>query len=1109
MKITKNITERRENYFKPSDFLRGRRPEQYSDSIVVEESPLNIPILEQHFLSITGHSEEQSFEYFSRKLLEKEVCPNLMSQVGPTGGGDGKTDSETYPVAEEIAIRWYHGGESATEKWAFAISAQKTWKTKIKKDVESIMGTGRGYSKIFYVSNQRISSKERVEMQDKLRLEYENKVEVVIFGLGWIVDKIIKGNLYEMVTEHFVSVRGLEFKPSKKTGPNDAKREVELADLESAIQDANKYQGAEFQLAEDCLRAAVLACQLERPQEKVEGLFARAIKIAKRLGIKRQILRFLYQRTWKCYFTYDDFDELINSYDEIEKLALESEEAYDLELFTNLFNLLFTASKNGHISEDQAKINFRSEIIKKKLSELEKQGARPNNSLYARTLLVIHEMQFCLIDKDLPKVEKIFKELGEIFKEAGNYGSYPFESYARIVVELGDILTGNTAFEELYDLVQDESLRRSGEGEKGSLLITRGQQQLKAGKTYEAIKFLGKAQTYLIKDEYSGELARSLAVCGRAYQEAGLFWAARSNILSALSISMKSFEETSVMPRLALSAAISLVSLELRLGRVAHLLFGVRLINFIALQIGLDEQQQQDIAKYCTEVDLCLGILLLKANYQQLQHMQKLPHVLEKELFYFSADATLFALGEVDVLKESEGFKDKNTEEEVNDFFELLSSQPASEDLPDAPELFLRDGFVVLKSNVLGCNLLFEVQPNPTSILIAETFLAATESFLATSLNKQVIPYQQELKVKLTPDSAIKGSSITITDDALSPFIEVKHAENFKLDSKESILKFRDNTCFFITKLLPKIAIFPEMETYFKTLAEDENVFGRALTFSDMTAVSNNIFGNLEWVKLSEWTDKITEILYTLKRSEQWIPKNKKQEPKKEKLRRGEGPAPKGIFDFNKKHGDFKVLSIINVPLWDKASWSGTCFASYGEQYPPVLGLGFENEEAAKAIFQGWNERFGRKDINHEIRIAVIKGIDKNNPAHYAVHICANVESSGVKGGFWVASRINIMTPNSTENLDRFLKERDEKEAFYVVPAVFNRNTPEKEPKFLMDESILKNKIIVKWAWEIGENDEDFAALQIDCEPIIPAHITNPPVLKALGIKRKYGTTNY
>ena len=262
---------------KPSDFLRKRRPEQYSDSVMLEEPTLNIPILEQHFLSITGHSEEQSFEYFSRKLLEREVCPNLMPQVGPTGGGDGKTDSETYPVAEEIAIRWYHGDRSATEKWAVAISAQKTWDSKIQKDVKSIVGTGRGYSKIFFVSNQRISSKKRAEMQDKLGVKYKNKVEIVIFGLGWIVDKIIKDNLYEMLTEHFVSLKGLEFKPSKKTGPNDAKREVELAELESAIQDPNKYQGVEFQLAEDCLRSAVLACQLERSQEKVEGLFARAI----------------------------------------------------------------------------------------------------------------------------------------------------------------------------------------------------------------------------------------------------------------------------------------------------------------------------------------------------------------------------------------------------------------------------------------------------------------------------------------------------------------------------------------------------------------------------------------------------------------------------------------------------------------------------------------------------------------------------------------------------------------------------------------------------------------------------------------------------------------
>jgi hypothetical protein len=46
------------------------------------------------------------FEHFCRRLAEKELCPNLLPHTGPTGGGDSKVDAETYPVAEQVSLRW-------------------------------------------------------------------------------------------------------------------------------------------------------------------------------------------------------------------------------------------------------------------------------------------------------------------------------------------------------------------------------------------------------------------------------------------------------------------------------------------------------------------------------------------------------------------------------------------------------------------------------------------------------------------------------------------------------------------------------------------------------------------------------------------------------------------------------------------------------------------------------------------------------------------------------------------------------------------------------------------------------------------------------------------
>ena len=74
--------------FSPSVFMRLRRPEQFSDSYQSEAVSLDKSFFEYHLDTITNRSDEKTFEHFCRKLAQKEICPNLIPQTGPTGGGD-------------------------------------------------------------------------------------------------------------------------------------------------------------------------------------------------------------------------------------------------------------------------------------------------------------------------------------------------------------------------------------------------------------------------------------------------------------------------------------------------------------------------------------------------------------------------------------------------------------------------------------------------------------------------------------------------------------------------------------------------------------------------------------------------------------------------------------------------------------------------------------------------------------------------------------------------------------------------------------------------------------------------------------------------------------
>jgi len=71
--------------FKPSEYMRARRPELFSDSRIESEPLLGRELLEYHLETLTSRKGEAKFEYFCRRLCEREICPNLLPQTGPTG----------------------------------------------------------------------------------------------------------------------------------------------------------------------------------------------------------------------------------------------------------------------------------------------------------------------------------------------------------------------------------------------------------------------------------------------------------------------------------------------------------------------------------------------------------------------------------------------------------------------------------------------------------------------------------------------------------------------------------------------------------------------------------------------------------------------------------------------------------------------------------------------------------------------------------------------------------------------------------------------------------------------------------------------------------------
>ena len=1091
--------------FSPSGYMRARRPELFSDTKTVAEPRLTREVFEHQLDTLTSRKQETEFEHFCRRLAEKDLCPNLIPQTGPTGGGDSKVDAETYPVANEIAMRWYDGiGIAASrERWAFAFSAKKKWKPKFNGDVKKIIETGRDYKHIYFITNQFVRDKERAELEDELSKKYS--VGIHICDRTWIVKCVFEHNRLRIAIET-LNLTEYDESTSKVVGPHDTERAAELKELEQQIEDSDRYSGVEYQLAEDCLQAALLARGLELPRFEVDGRFSRATRVADKVGNRHQILRITYARAWTAFWWYDDFTELNNLYDQVEKLIFGSMQAADLDLLANLWTILYSSVIQGRLTAKEASLDTRTGKLKSELERIAAEKHRPNNALLAHTRRLLMNLNEAVAKKI--SLDATFDNLKKALIASEGLAEFPTTSITRIIQELGDIFVDSTAYDELFDVVVNMVNRRSSEGESGILLLKRGQQKLMAGKKYDAIRLLGQAQQKLAMSEYHDAWIRSLSSCGLAYEAAGLLWAARANTLIAANQVLSEFNKHGKLMPQALWYVQKLVWLEIQLGRVFHVLAWVELAYGIANHLILEGEQKEAFLEERQAQDQILGLLLLKSDIWELKWLGFLPQVLEDLGFKYSRMALLYALGHEDQLRKEGIIPAEESPEAVQDLFKKWLEQPANEDLPHRPEL-MRGDKVILRSYVLGCEVIVEVANNQASLNLGETILGSLEALLATCIDLKagLIPYRSELKIVIQPSDFIEGlPEYTISKDDGGQTIYIRHSQIFPKSSGQEAEAFRSWLMKFILETTFRIALVNDPKSFEEAIIKDENGLGRALNFSEVGIPIENILGEAPKFRPADWEAQIGNERFVLQRDVSWdhgLKETNNETVGSVTLTHGKGEPPDELFGVDKlKHKDRRIISLINIPLWDKAEWRATLYICYPDA-KPVLAIGFRNPEAGKQIFKELRSKLGQIDEKERLRVSIITGIDKKYPSSYTVVISANLlpVTSKQYSSFTMVSRMNRMDPSDLRNLNTFLDNYKRIGTYIIMPAGISVTPP--EPFF--DLSIVKRELNIRAAWEIGENDPDVCGILEDSDPIIPEGIEDVPVLRAL---QRFGKKN-
>lgn len=1076
----------------PRDMMRARHPDLFSDTIRLSEPQIRRAFFEYHLETLTNRKEEYDFEYFCRKLMEKEICPNLVIQTGPTGGGDGKVDSETYPVAQEIAERWWVGLAASSERWAFAFSAKKKWKPKLESDVANIVSTGRKYVHIYFVTNQFVKASKRSAQEDALLKRYGTPVHII--DRSWIVEKVFENNHIGLA----VGALKIEVASGQEVvhGPRDVERLAELEELDKQTTDPDRYVGVRYQLVEDCLRSAILARGLERPRNEVEQRFALADKLAEEMDLRQQRLRIAYNRAWTAFWWFEDYVGFNKFYDEVEKRVLGTDLACDAELLLNLWQLLNTSAKSDRIGSDDAIVDKRRQALVETLESIANDHARPNNALQARASLNFIKLVDAFHEGKADQIEAVWYDFLEILDESKKLGDFPIEQLWKVISELGNIYDG-PGFDELYEGMVDIIRQRRSEGEAGEAYVTRGLQKLNGRKPYEAIQWFGKAEAMLLKEECRGELVESLVLSSYAYEKVGLLWAARAKALAAVERSFATFIELGEMPLHALYASRRLVWIELQIGRIPSALNGILLETFIVAHLKLSEDRHAKFVDDLKLQDCVLGIHLLRLPSPALIEAECFPDALERAGLVVARMALLFALGQEQCLSDEGFIPDSETQDDVQKFFEAYLKQPVVDEISADPILSYGETSEFC-STILGSKIVLTTLNTESSFGVAESILAVFESFMATSSEIDVIPHRERVSVVIHEhDSADRLPQLHVSEpDAVVHVAIPKYVDFATLEDRQRYMVWLHS---IIPSLISHMFMPLDTRAWLLKLAEQEQAFSRALAFGDALTLMRNVFGNTPKVLLSDWLGP-SDKKYPFSRGAHWFDKHLQgSEPLKSDdrpLKFGSDLHSDELFDTSqRKHSDRRVLSPINMPLWSRAKWNGVAYGGT-DVAPPFMGLIFEDGEAGKAIFQSWRDQWGPVDDGDLLRIVIVTGLMNSKPAEYAVIIGPNLAATPPKDrvGIMVSvSRVQRMTPSNTAHLNMFISEYKRFGYFYVIPAKMSNGTAE----VFFDLAIGKRFVHIRPAWEIGPNDPDLSAVSDDDDPIIPLGVIDAPIAKA------------
>jgi hypothetical protein len=1069
--VTNKVPSINDAAISPLAFMRGRRPALFSDTLVESSQPLPRDAFEYRLQTITARSEEAQFQRFVHALLEVEVCPNLIPQTGPTGGGDSKVDSETYAVADDIAERWWSGTarKAANEQWAFAISAMQDWRKKARRDIDNVLASERLYQRIHFVTNQFVKDKDRAKVEKELTQRAGN-IPVRIFDRTWIVQAVYDHNQWP-IAERELGLPAAHNKTLGAIGPLDADRARQLAAVEAEIADPARFANSSVQLAHAWLTSALLARGLGRAREEVDQRFDRAIEAARRSGQARCLRRMLYQKVWTAYWWFEDYTAVIGGYEAIEALLDDDTNAWDLEQLTNLYVLLHSAKMHHSLQIEAATLEARRNRLLEHLQRLSTRRSHPTDAAWARTHLL--HLSFLVDPQNPRRHEETVKGFQTLLREVERLPDYPVESLCKVISVFAQFPFMIEGLDTIADRAGELVGQRLGAQAQARQLLDRAAHKIGQKAPEDALRLLGRAAN-LLQRQPSRELYMEGAwITAQAYCDVGLFCAARAHLLLGLNRSLRSVVEDAEVSGESLGFALRLAWVELAAGRLPLVLEALHYADIMAGALELSDKGKTAYLSERQDLEALLSRSIAGSAEVDAEAVRTAPAALGARQLHVAEQVALALLGHP-----------QQTLQAMTDGIDLAALQATPWPADVGPIDWESGATGKIRSRILGCELTATGIATQEARSLAMAIFSALEGFAATAFADRLTPRNDKLLLTLDDSQRVRSLSVSIGDDECGdPVVRLGFARG-TLSAYAVTKEFHNKLVEVVANVIGHVCT-PGASTDLKRMFSQDAVHNRAFgllsacALDDMSLESTTLDAQLPSDSaIAELVDggQFQPPAVVAAGSGIWYNEVSTDE------------SPAHVLKFHHRHT--RWVGVINDPLWNRAGWQGVGFSS-ALGTAPEMYLMFRNADAAAKILRGLHRRVDGRDADQIFRVAMITDVDKNHRASYRVGI-APADAGPVTDAtqtLMIIMRTNTMTPEHSTNLDTFLAAFGKHARFRLGVAAAPA-----DPHFpfspLDIAPIELTHLEIKAAWQIEANEVMFGMmLRPDDDPYIPPEI--------------------